>query len=127
MFKSILQITFAITLVLSLAACESTSMGAISLNNEPAKIEIKENTPNGMIVEGMDITINSEFLGTARRIGNTRKAGMNSVTSFEPLQSRYGEIKISQNINGSMSGLAVSFDVFIAGKFAGNVQMSNVM
>jgi hypothetical protein len=127
MLKYVSKYTIAIFVALSLSACESTSMGAISLNNEPAKIEIKENVPNGMIVQGMDITINSDFIGTARRIGTNRKAGMNSVTSFEPLQSKYGEITISQNINGSMGGLAVSFDVFIDGNFAGNVQMSNVM
>jgi len=123
MFKSISNYILAITTALSLAGCEVTTVGAISINDKPAKIEIKENV-NGMMVQGMDITVNSEFLGMARRVGNTRKTGMSSVTSFEPLQSKYGEIRIAQNADSSLANLGINFDVYIDGKFAGNVQMS---
>lgn len=114
----------ALVLGLFLVACEATTIGAVSISGVPAKIEIKENSPDGIIVYGMDVTINSEFMGTAKRIGKLPRTVMNAQVAFEPIKSKYGEIKIIQNINSSIAHVSVSFDVYVAGAFAGNVQMA---
>ena len=121
------KIILTVSLALFLLGCAVTSTGAISINGRPAKIEITENTPDGIMVQGMDISINSEFMGTAKRIGKTSGTLMNSKISFEPIQSKYGEIRVIQNITGSFSQAGVNFDVFIADEYAGNVQMSNIL
>ena len=114
-----------VSMILLVLGCEVTSTGAIAINGKPAQIEIKENAPDGIMLYGVDVSINSEFMGTAKRIGKTSGTGMNSKIAFEPLQSKYGEIRVVQNINGSLSQVGINFDVFVADAYAGNVQMSN--
>ncbi|GEM_PF-2104723 len=110
-----------------LIGCESTSVGAVSINGAPSKIEIKENSPDGMFVKGMDISINSEFVGMAKRIGLSSRSGLDSKIAFEPVQSKYGEIRIVQNVSSSLAGTIINFDVYVAGSYAGNVQMARAI
>ncbi len=110
-----------------LSGCEASSTGSVFIDGAPHKIELAENAPNGLLVEGIDVTINGEFLGTARRIGKMSGGALRSQVAFEPLQSRFGEIRIVQNIAGSAIGVNISFDVIVAGNFAGNVQLTTAI
>lgn len=116
---------FSAFLVLLLMGCEATSTGSISINGKPTQIEIKENAPNGLMLYGLDVIINSEFMGTAKRIGKESGRLRNAKIAFEPIASKYGEIRVVQNINSSYSQVGINFDIFVAGAYAGNVQLSN--
>ncbi len=128
MFKrSMHKVMIAIFFGLFLSGCESTSTGAVSIGGVPSKVQIRENAPSGVLVDGMDIIINNEFIGTAKRIGRTSASGMNSAVAFEPIPSKYGEVRIVQNIGGTITGVNINFDVFVAGSYAGNVQMASAI
>nr|WP_296430824.1 hypothetical protein [Roseovarius sp. BRH_c41] len=116
--RRIFSTFLAICTAIFLLGCEPiTSNGAIVINGRPASIEISENAPDGNKLLGLDVTINSEFIGTAKFVKEAPGTGSGSKISFGPIKSKYGEILLVRNLNGN----TVSHDVFIGGNYAGNV------
>lgn len=114
-----LRLPAAALLVCALAACEVSSSGAVVLNGQPAKMEITQ-VDNGLLIVGYDVVMNGENLGRTKRLPNQKIDPFKKKTiRYEPLQSRYGEVNLVQNLDFGTN----SFDVYIAGKYSGTVQL----
>jgi len=126
--KHLLRVVFTLCAVpLFLLSCAATSVGSIVLDQVPMKIEIKENSPGSIPMKGMDITINGEFIGTALMLNIERDGFSSLATSFSPVQSKFGEIKIVQNVSSSPFVLNVDFDVTVDGAYVGNVKQASAI
>lgn len=111
---------------LTVAGCAVTSTGTVVIDGRANKVELVEHAPNGILLEGYDVYINSEFVGRAARLGNTNPLNRRTTVSFAPVQTEYGTVGLTQNINTALVGSEITFDITINGEYAGSVQMPSI-
>lgn len=113
-----------LSFVALLANCApATTTGTIYTDGQARKIVLEEYTTNGISLVGFSVTIDGEYLGVARRDKFSGFEASKGTVTFIPLQTKYGELTLKQNVSLTIGGSEISADLMLDGVYIGSIQM----